>query len=619
MYHALNPETRQMLTTRSQFTMLPDNHIRILDLLPASRDDLKAPIKCVTRIVALSDKPAYEALSYREGNDRNRNPFRDRKWITVGGQPISVTATLHAALCRLRLPHEKRELWVDQICISQEDTDEEAFHIRLMGHIYSHCTQCLVWLDELDSSITLDDAKAALEICTYMANRSLPTPSSFQSPSAVLGAIKALSTICPKDDPWWHRAWTAQEAILASPKMLIWGPLELDWKVLDRLSGIRPTLSLPWAFHSGELLGLEKTEVEIDKMINECLDILINNIRWVNGKSQSHGPISAILKWRGRKTRDPRDKVFGMLGLLPSDMPLSHTSQCNHKTPTDQVYRAFTLDVMLYTGLLEPLVIEPRTAPGEGNPWMSRWAVDMHCTSMFAVDKDYRIRGCGKGKGKYDACAGRKLDTAALLETAAVQDYHMRALGLSGVKVDTVEVIDAGILLGPKMPPALEEIAAVMRRWMEMARRFLKSLDRAFDNDRFKEAFYRVLVGDLVRNGEQDGERQPNREDLAAVSEFVTTASGLINDLSFWPKYVGNQTFFITKGGMMGMGHWETQPGDEIWILDGGQMPFAVRPKIGASTTDFDFVGCCYAHNIMRGEGYTDEIIQASRKIIRLY
>lgn len=605
-----------MFEFQSQITMLPDNHIRILDLLPASRDDLKAPIQCVTRTVALSDNPTYEALSYRRGNDRNSNPFRDRKWITVNGQLASVTASIHAALVRLRLHHEKRALWINQICINQEDTDEKASQFRLMAHIYSHCTRCLVWLDELDSDITLDDARGALEICTYMANRSLPTPSCFQSPGAVLGAIRALSSICPQEDPWWHRAWTAQEMIFSSSKKLIWGPLELEWGVLDRLPDTPTTLGVRWAFHSGELTELGKTEVEIDRMISECLSALINNVRRVNGANKDQGPISTILKWRGRNTRDPRDKVFGMLGLMPSDMPLTHTNQCNHETPTHQVYRAFTHDVMLYTELLEPLIIEPRTAPGPGTPGLPRWAIDMHCTSMFAVDNYYRIRGCGQGK--YDACAGRKLDTETLLETAALPGYHMRALSLSGVKVDTVEVIGAGVLLSPTMP-ALEEIAAVTRRWMEMARRFQESLEGAFDNDKFEEAFYRVLVGDLIRNGEQDGEREPNREDLAAVSEFVKTASGLINGLSFWPKYGGNQTFFITKGGMMGMGHWDTQPGDEIWIFDGGPMPFAIRSKSGACTNDFDFVGCCYAHNIMRGEGYTDEIVSASGQIVRLY
>lgn len=590
--------------------MLPTNHIRILDLLPASRDDLKAPIKCITRIVALSDEPVYEALSYQWGTDRGR------RFITVGSDLTSVTACLHAALLRLRLHNEKRALWIDQLCINKEDTDEKASQIRLMVHIYSHCTRCLVWLGELGSGNTLDDAKGALAICAYSADRSLPIPSCLQSPVVVLGATRALNSIGPSEHSWWHRVWTVQEAILPSSKRLLWGPLELDWEVLDQFANAKTPLEAPWASNGRELIGAGKTETEISGMINECLSVLASNILSVNGVNKGDGPISTILKWRRRNATDPRDNVFGLLGLLPSDMPTFYTDRCNHKTPTHLVYRAFTLDVMLYTKSLDPLVIEPRNLPGMSTPGLSRWAIDMHCVSEFSVDPYYRIRGCGEGK--YDACAGRKLDAAALLETAAAPEYHTRALGLSGVMVDTVEVIDAGILLSSQTP-GLQDIATVLRRWMEMARRFQETLDSGLDGDKFEEAFYRVLVGDSIRDGNQEVERRPNQEDLEAVSEFVKTGTGLLNGLSSWPEYVGNQTFFITKGGMMGMGNRQTEPGDEIWIFDGGAMPFAIRPREGARTTDFDFIGCCYAHNIMRGEGYTDDIISASRRTVRLY
>lgn len=221
--------------------MLPSNHIRILDLLPTEPDSLKAPIKCVTRVVALSDAPIYEALSYRWGTDRNR------RFITVGGQPMSVTANPHAALSRLQLSGERGSLWIDQICVNQEDTDEKSSQICLMRHIYSDCTRCLVWLGELDSSITLDGAKGALEICKYLANRSPPVPSCLQSPAAVLGAMRALTSIGPQEHPWWHRIWTAQEAILPSSKTLIWGPLELHWEVLDQLANTPTTPVVKWA------------------------------------------------------------------------------------------------------------------------------------------------------------------------------------------------------------------------------------------------------------------------------------------------------------------------------------------------------------------------------------
>lgn len=247
---------------------------------------------------------------------------------------------------------------------------------------------------------------------------------------------------------------------------------------------------------------------------------------------------------------------------------------------------------------------------------MSRWAVDMRCVSMVSADPHYRVRGCGTGK--YDACAGEKLDTATLLETVAVPEHRVRVLGLSGVMVDTVEVTSDVHLFRSQMP-AQEKIATVLVGWMEMARRFRKSFGGALNDAKFEEDFYRVLVGDSIRDGNRDVERQPTQEDLGAVPEFLRTGSGLINGLLFLPEYVANQTFFVTKGGKMGMGHWQTQPGDEVWIFDGAPMPLTIRRKEDARATDFDFVGRCHAQNIMRGEEYTDEIISESRQLVHLH
>ena len=56
---------------------------------------------------------------------------------------------------------------------------------------------------------------------------------------------------------------------------------------------------------------------------------------------------------------------------------------------------------------------------------------------------------------------------------------------------------------------------------------------------------------------------------------------------------------FATKGGYLGYGMLSMQEGDQIWLLDGGKVPFVLRAR---SDGCYDFVGECYVHGVMSGE-----------------
>lgn len=51
-------------------------------------------------------------------------------------------------LARLRDPALPRFLWVDAICINQEDNNEKTDQVQLMTWIYASAKGVLVWLEE---------------------------------------------------------------------------------------------------------------------------------------------------------------------------------------------------------------------------------------------------------------------------------------------------------------------------------------------------------------------------------------------------------------------------------------------------------------------------------------
>lgn len=144
-----------------QYQPLPDDGqawIRLLILKPSvSRE---APLVCSLASLVQGDIP-YEALSYAWGSQTEQLPLivdclatpNDAKdeWDVVPGDPtvVSITRNLHTALLQLRHAKRFRFLWVDAVCINQDDLDEKQEQIRMMGSIYAEAGQrTVVWLGE---------------------------------------------------------------------------------------------------------------------------------------------------------------------------------------------------------------------------------------------------------------------------------------------------------------------------------------------------------------------------------------------------------------------------------------------------------------------------------------
>ncbi|KAF2839922.1 HET-domain-containing protein [Patellaria atrata CBS 101060] len=92
----------------------------------------------------LSHAPAYEVLSYCWGPDEGQNQVIVNSFFGVG--LLRIRPNLREALLRLRFPDLHRRLWIDAICINQEDNDEKGVQVQMMRDIYGHANRTIVWL-----------------------------------------------------------------------------------------------------------------------------------------------------------------------------------------------------------------------------------------------------------------------------------------------------------------------------------------------------------------------------------------------------------------------------------------------------------------------------------------
>ncbi|KAF2851620.1 HET-domain-containing protein, partial [Plenodomus tracheiphilus IPT5] len=111
--------------------------IRLVDLSPGSNDE---ELYCHIRHSPLKNGIKYEALSYTWGS-----PDRVHK-IQCGEDYLQITITLKEALLALRLPGKRRTLWIDQLCINQEDIQERNSQVKIMHLIYKHASRTVIFL-----------------------------------------------------------------------------------------------------------------------------------------------------------------------------------------------------------------------------------------------------------------------------------------------------------------------------------------------------------------------------------------------------------------------------------------------------------------------------------------
>jgi Heterokaryon incompatibility protein (HET) len=113
--------------------------IRLVILAPGSFED---DVHCTLRRVSLDENVEYEALSYTWGDPSITDE------IFLHSQSFQVTTNLVSALRHLRHADmsRPRTLWVDAIAINQQNVQERAQQVGIMGDIYRLESQDLLWL-----------------------------------------------------------------------------------------------------------------------------------------------------------------------------------------------------------------------------------------------------------------------------------------------------------------------------------------------------------------------------------------------------------------------------------------------------------------------------------------
>ena len=123
--------------------------IRVLEVILVGDHGYYTPdiLACKIRHCNLEDQPLYTAVSYTWGDEHS---LLD---LDVEGKVLRVRRNVYLMLRRLARPGQWRALWIDAICINQDNVQERNTQVRLMGTIYAKANFVLSWLDDNQSSM----------------------------------------------------------------------------------------------------------------------------------------------------------------------------------------------------------------------------------------------------------------------------------------------------------------------------------------------------------------------------------------------------------------------------------------------------------------------------------
>ncbi|KIX00455.1 uncharacterized protein Z518_10595 [Rhinocladiella mackenziei CBS 650.93] len=267
----------------SPYRNLRHGGFRLLTVMKGAHDrDLRFQFK--EAVPSLTQQ--YTAISYTWGNDAQTET------IHVDGHPLRIKPNLWACLYTLRR-YYWQYIWADAICINQDDVTEKNQQVRMMDQIYRNATVVSVWLGlvPLPDWLNVSGPIVTLEIDDFDWAESMEDLA---------------------NRPYWTRSWTIQEYMLAREihvycsNSRVEGPFFQE--LLARAAGI-------------DLLSIKDDGLAAQSdLIRKWPALPINFGRHVDRMPELYQPLYDLLIRHGNaQSKDPRDKVFALLGLVPRE------------------------------------------------------------------------------------------------------------------------------------------------------------------------------------------------------------------------------------------------------------------------------------------------------------
>lgn len=335
--------------------------IRLLRLL---RGDKNEDLHCSFEVVSLAKgatRPPYEALSYCWGTDDPSkkikifdNKFtKDRRSLKEALKEVkflgfNIRHSLHEALKHFRTSEQDVILWVDALCIDQDNETEKTQQVAKMARIYSSAYHVLVWL-----GTGLKSCERAMDFVNEVIQLS-KLDLMVKNGSHLLKWDELVDLLRCQ---WFSRRWVVQELAFAQDATLHYAEKSVYWSefadavalFVNKIDEIKPWFRKSNDFnnnqeHLGDVMALGAS-ILVDVTRNSFRKRKWDSEdRYLEPLSGLEALISNLLSF---EASDPRDTVYALLSIVRDnnegrDNIDGRYIKADYQKTAIEVYRDFT-------------------------------------------------------------------------------------------------------------------------------------------------------------------------------------------------------------------------------------------------------------------------------------
>ncbi|KAJ9613059.1 hypothetical protein H2200_003000 [Cladophialophora chaetospira] len=262
--------------------------IRLIKLLGRTPTGL---VSCTLEQYEIDRAPPYRALSYYWGSPAPTDE------ISLGSEgSLMIHKNLWHFLDQMVLDNRAGHYWTDALCIDQKSVEEKNHQVAYMGEVYRQAREVIMWLGR--------ERRAQDSMSILFEHVAM-------SPRHRCGRQRDLADLLAV--PYWKRLWVVQEIALARSVLVICGSVSLRKK--DFTTALIRCAEDTYTYFQDQWVNLQASRTEQrDSDIGPPATVS-QVLRLVTLERKQQPLWQLISTFSQGICSDPRDKVFGLLGL----------------------------------------------------------------------------------------------------------------------------------------------------------------------------------------------------------------------------------------------------------------------------------------------------------------
>ena len=669
-----------MATELYQYTPLSsESSFRLLRLVrPPLAGALRTPIEIDLFEAPIEDSPPFEAVSYAWDHADTYCT------LLCNGCRLKVSPVIVEMIEHLHHISNIGTFWVDAVCIDQSSTFDKNIQVPRMRDVFSKAHRVWVWLGkgsheskvafeflmEVETlwphDVAASNGKRAKQwhICLKKYQGTIKQQIQSSTTELILadivrnrrGVYDAVDTDFIGDIinlPWFHRTWTIQEVALAKSAIIVCGPVNLPWSsLLEALKRLQDS-----QIHKQTLISIQPERRAFSNPATFFDDIRTHVLMTDVVHHRKSLPLSRAFDLiRRNNSSDPRDKIYGLYGILDY-LEIQDLPPVNYTETVQHLYYQITCAIMRNDQRLHILYLIGLTPT---LPDLPTWVPDYSNTEFIRFIDVHGNEASGRLSGSF---------------CYPVTDL---TLSVNGILLDEVDITASSTsictpdfrqgwaarkhLSSPEeRHNAVTELIRTLQSWINVSR----SVNFYPTGEAPRTAFYKIMTQPthagsqnwtmpVVTRASRDAFNrwiflldthlpdhethrqswirsiQANADSAAIVKDYIRLfgcsqdpqewslelqirlilraidleLSTLQHDVSLLSYH---RTFFATKNGYMGVGPRQARPTDRVALISGLQLPFIVR----RAGDNYKLIGPAYIHGLMKGERWDKGLVES--------